>query len=136
MRLWNNGCDEGRNQVTLDTLQKVFPGQWVTNTRGYRIRNGLFMEWGDRFEWPDQKAPDQGNCLYCHGLQDHFGILCDGTVVPCCLDSDGIIALGNIFQEELSDILSSPRAKAIVNGFQRRRASEDLCRRCGFARKF
>ena len=69
-------------------------------------------------------------------MQDHFGILCDGTVVPCCLDSDGIIALGNVFREELSDILTSPRAKAIVEGFRQRKAPEDLCRRCGYARKF
>lgn len=136
MRLWNNGCDEGRNQVTLDVLQKAFPEQWVTNTRGYRIRDGLFLEWGDRFAWPDQNAPDYGNCVYCHGLQDHFGILSDGTVVPCCLDSDGVIALGNVFQQDLTEILFSPRAKAMAQGFQQRKATEDLCRRCGFARKF
>ena len=67
---------------------------------------------------------------------DHFGILCDGTVVPCCLDSDGIINLGNAFEEELADILASPRARAIPEGFRRRKAVEDLCRRCGFAQKF
>lgn len=136
LRLWNNGHDNGSNQTAIDVLKNAFPVEWVKNTRGYRIRDGLFLEWGDRFEWPDQNAPDKGSCLFCHGLQDHFGVLSDGTVVPCCLDSDGIIALGNVFREELSDILASPRAKAIVDGFQRRKASEDLCRRCGFARKF
>lgn len=136
LRLWNNGCDEGRNDTALTTLKEHLPGQWTPNTRGYRIRDGLFLEWGERFEWPDQKAPDQGNRLFCHGLGDHFGILSDGTVVPCCLDSDGVIALGNVFQEELSDILASPRAQAIAEGFRQRKATEDLCRRCGYARKF
>lgn len=136
LRLWNNGCDEGRNDTALTVLQDNIPGQWTENTRGYRIRDGLFLEWGDRFVWPDQNAPDTGDCIYCHGLQDHFGILCDGTVVPCCLDSDGVIALGNVFQETLSDILSSPRATAIAEGFRRRKAAEDLCRRCGYARRF
>ena len=136
LRLWNNGCDEGRNQIALNCLKENLPGQWEANTRGYRIRDRLFLEWGDRFSWPDQNAPDNGDCLFCHGLQDHFGILCDGTVVPCCLDSDGIIALGNIFLEELSDILASPRAAAIAEGFRRRKAVEDLCRRCGYARRF
>ena len=136
LRLWNKGFDGGRNDTALETLKEMLPGQWTENTRGYRIRDRLFLEWGERFDWPDQNAPDSGNCVYCHGLQDHFGILCDGTVVPCCLDSDGIIALGNVFREELSDILDSPRAKAIVEGFRQRKAPEDLCRRCGYARKF
>ena len=136
LRLWNNGCDEGKNSIALKTLKENIPGQWTENTRGYRIREGLFLEWGDRFQWPDQNAPDQGDRLFCHGLGDHFGILSDGTVVPCCLDSDGVIALGNVFREELSDILDSPRARAIAEGFRRRKAPEDLCRRCGYARKF
>lgn len=136
LRLWNNGFDEGRNDATLALFKDSIPGQWTPNTRGFRIGDGLFLEWGDRFQWPDKDAPDNGNQLFCHGLRDHFGILSDGTVVPCCLDSDGVIALGNVFQEELSDILESPRARAINEGFSRRRAVEDLCRRCGYARKF
>ena len=136
LRLWNKGFDEGRNDRVLETLQTYFPLPWTENTRGYRIRDGLFIEWGDRFAWPDQSAPDHGDSLACRGLLDHFGILSDGTVVPCCLDSDGIINLGNVFEEELTDILASPRARAIPEGFRRRKAVEDLCRRCGFAQKF
>ena len=74
--------------------------------------------------------------MFCYGLRDHFGILSDGTVVPCCLDSDGVIALGNVFRQELTDILESPRAKAMVEGFSQRKATEDLCCRCGYARRF
>ncbi len=136
LRLWNSGCDDGRNDTALAALRENLPGQWAENTRGYRIRDGLFLEWGERFAWPDRNAPDEGSNLFCHGLKDHFGILSDGTVVPCCLDSDGVIALGNVFREELSDILASPRAKAMVEGFRQRKATEDLCRRCGYARKF
>ena len=136
LRLWNNGFDGGRNDTVLQLLKAHYPHTWAENTRGYRIRDGLFIEWGDRFAWPDQNAPDGGDCLSCRGLQDHFGILCDGTVVPCCLDSDGIIGLGNVFEEELTEILAAPRARAIAAGFRRRKAVEDLCRRCGYARKF
>ena len=136
LRLWNKGFDNGRNDTTLATLRTLLPGQWSPNTRGYRIRDRLFLEWGDRFQWPDKDAPVQGSQVFCYGLRDHFGILCDGTVVPCCLDSDGVIALGNIFREALGDILSSPRAKAMVEGFSCRRATEDLCRQCGYAQRF
>jgi radical SAM protein with 4Fe4S-binding SPASM domain len=136
LRLWNNGCDEGRNDLTLAYLKEALPGDWTENTRGMRIRDRLFLEWGDRFEWPDRTADDRGYAVFCHGRGDHFGILCDGSVVPCCLDSDGVITLGNVFRQELSDILDSPRARDIAEGFRRRRAVEELCRRCGYARRF
>lgn len=136
LRLWNNGFDNGKNQITLSLLQEQLPGQWSENTRGYRIRDRLFLEWGDRFDWPDLNAPNYGNQVSCYGLRHQFGILSDGTVVPCCLDSEGSVALGNVFREELADILSSPRAKAIADGFRCRTATEELCRRCGYAQRF
>ena len=136
LRLWNQGCDGGKNALTEAFLREKLPGQWAKNTRGYRIRENLYLEWDNRFQWPDREASVQGEGVFCYGLRDHFGILCDGTVVPCCLDSDGVIALGNVFRDPLSDILESPRAKAMVEGFSCRRAAEDLCRRCGYAQRF
>lgn len=135
-RLWNRGGEDSRNALTLRCLRDALPGEWTPNTRGYRIRDRIFLEWGDRFAWPDREAEDMGNRVFCYGLRDHFGILCDGTVVPCCLDSDGVIGLGNVFTEELGAILSGKRATAMVKGFSERKASEALCRRCGYARRF
>ena len=60
----------------------------------------------------------------------------DGTVVPCCLDADGNLALGNLFESDLESILSSERARNIYDGFTRRRACEELCRKCGYAKRF
>ena len=136
LRLWNRGFDEGRNDCTLSILQELFPDAWTENNRGYRIRDRLFLEWGDRFDWPDLSAPLGPEQVFCHGMRDQFGILCDGSVVPCCLDSDGIITLGNVFQQDLIEILKSPRAQAMVQGFRCRKASEELCRHCGYARRF
>lgn len=136
LRLWNQGCDDGKNQVTEAFLRRRLPGDWVANTRGYRIREKLYLEWDNRFAWPDMAAPEQGEQVFCYGLRDHFGILCDGTVVPCCLDSNGVIPLGNVLTEDLTSILRSPRAKAMVEGFSCRRPTEALCRRCGYAQRF
>ncbi|MBE6531604.1 MAG: radical SAM protein [Ruminococcaceae bacterium] len=136
LRLWNRGFDGGKNDRVLTLLRERIDGEWAENTRGLRLREKLFVEWGERFEWPDKDAPVKGDEFFCYGLRDHFGILCDGSVVPCCLDSDGIITLGNIFERDLSDILSSPRAAAMVEAFGRRCASEELCRRCGYAQRF
>lgn len=135
-RLWNRGADEGHNDLTERCLREFLPGDWTENSRGYRIRDRIFLEWGDRFGWPDKNGEDQGDRVFCYGLRDHFGILCDGTVVPCCLDSDGVIDLGNVFTQDLTEILASPRAKAMVDGFSCRKATEDLCRRCPYARRF
>ena len=135
-RLWNNGSENNMNDCVLDFLKKRFSEDWTENSKGFRIRNKMFLEWGDRFEWPDKDAPIQGENVFCYGLRDHFGILCDGTVVPCCLDSDGVINLGNIFEKDIADILSSDRAKAMVDGFSCRKASEELCRRCAYAQRF
>lgn len=136
LRLWNNGCDDGLNSRVEAFLRSRLEGEWSANTKGIRIRRKLHLEWGDRFKWPDPDAPLQGDEVFCYGLRDHFGILLDGSVVPCCMDCNGDITLGNIFEESLNDILSSPRAAAMLDGFERRIASEDLCRRCGYARRF
>ena len=135
-RLWNRGHDAGRNGEILGYLRSHLTGDWLENTRGIRIRDKMYLEWGDRFAWPDRDAPDGGDSVFCYGLSDHFGILSDGTVVPCCLDSEGTIALGNIHETPIGEILSSSRAKAICEGFARHRANEELCRKCGYARRF
>ena len=135
-RLWNKGFDGGRNELIVEYLKNNIQGEWKDNSKGMRIREKMFLEWGDRFAWPDKNADVQGDEVFCYGLRDHFGILCDGTVVPCCLDSEGTINLGNVFNENIADILASERAKNMKYGFDCRRATEDLCRKCGYAQRF
>ena len=136
LRLWNQGYDEGRNISTLDLTRARFPWAWTEEPRATRIQDKLYLEHGDRFDWPDLGAEDGGSAVFCHGLRDHFGILSNGTVVPCCLDHNGDIPLGNVFGQSIDEILNSPRARAIVEGFSRRKAAEELCRKCGYARRF
>lgn len=136
LRLWNQGSDDGRNDETLLRMARRFPQPWKEGPRGTRLQDRLYLEYGSRFRWPDLQEEDMGQQVFCYGLRDHFGILCDGTVVPCCLDHNGDIPLGSIFQQDIREILSSPRAKSMVEGFSCRRASEELCRKCGYARRF
>lgn len=141
LRLWNkvnseDSIEEKLNEYTLSLLHKHFGTDWSFGARGARIRNKLHLEYGERFEWPDEKSQDLGERVFCHGLSDHFGILCDGTVIPCCLDAEGAIPLGNVFENDIRAILSSDRAKAIKDGFNNKIAVEELCRRCPYARRF
>ena len=135
-RLWNNGGQEEKNGAILSAMGSFFPQPWTTERHGQRIDNRVFLEYGDKLDWPDLTAPDGGEGVFCHGLRDQIGILADGTVVPCCLDHEGDIALGNLFEQSLEEILESPRARKLYEGFSCRKATEELCRRCGYARRF
>ena len=135
-RLWNQGGADSQNREILHAMEKAFPRPWKEEHRGIRIANRVYLEYGDKFDWPDLSASDGGSKVFCYGLRDQIGILCDGTVVPCCLDHEGDLALGNLFTEELEDILKKTRALSIYNGFAARNAPEELCRKCGYARRF
>lgn len=135
-RLWNQGGADKRNEEILAMLEQHFPKPWVQERKGIRIGNRVYLEYGDKFDWPDLSAADNGDQVFCYGLRDQIGILCDGTVVPCCLDHEGDLALGNLFDSDLDTILETPRAKAILHGFQQKTAAEELCRKCGYARRF
>ncbi|MBQ6714588.1 MAG: radical SAM protein [Clostridia bacterium] len=135
-RLWNKGLDDGKNQLAIEALKESVSPDWTENSRGFKLQDKIYLEFGDRFEWPDLSAEIKGDKFFCYGLKDQFGILSNGTVVPCCLDSDGIIDLGNIFEEDIDSILSSKRAADMVNGFRCGKATEELCQKCGYAQKF
>ena len=135
-RLWNQGGENEQNQAILSAMHAAFPGEWTVERKGTRIGNRIFLEYGDKFDWPDLTAEDGGDGVFCYGLRDQIGVLCDGTVVPCCLDHEGDIPLGNLFERSLEEILETARAKAIYEGFRNRKACEELCRKCGYARRF
>ena len=134
LRLWNGGGADALNPAILRYLEARFP-EPATHRTGLTLAERIYLEYGRRFDWPDPAAPER-DVRFCMGLRDHVGVLWDGTVVPCCLDADGAVPLGNLFAEDLGEILSSPRARAIYEGFSQGRAAEDLCRRCGYAERF
>ena len=138
-RLWNiGGAGESENQAVLAALHDAFPAQWEEKWSGWRLAHKVFLEWGEEFDWPDMNAPaiDADTPIFCYALRNQIGIHADGTVVPCCLDADGALSLGNLHEHSLSEILRSSRARAIYDGFTVHRATEELCRRCGYARRF
>ncbi len=132
-RLWNLGGLEKNNDEMISALKKSYPQDWEKTRSGWRLADRTFLELGEKFDWPDSGANENGGKLFCWALRDQIGILCDGSVVPCCLDADGLMTLGNIFRQDLDVILSSERARRIYDGFSTHRAVEELCRRCGYA---
>lgn len=137
LRLWNSERDNGENREVIDKIKARFSdGEWVAGGRGIRVKDKLHIEYGERFVWPDIQAPEIGDKVFCYGLSDHFGILADGSVVPCCLDSDGVMTLGNVHETSLPAILSSERAEIIRKSFEKCEAKEELCKKCSYARRF
>ena len=135
-RLWNRNGLESLNPEIEARLAAAFPKPWKKSREGWKLRENLWLEPGERFDWPGLEEDDRGERCFCYALRDQAGVLCDGTVVPCCLDHEGDIPLGNLFTQNLEEILESDRARAIRNAFSERRALEKLCRRCGYARRF
>lgn len=141
LRLWNlDGADTlGANRLNgaiLAALAEAFPKPWKEGRRGTTLAPNIFLEWGERFDWPGLTASEEDRPSFCYGLRDQVGVLWDGTVVPCCLDHEGDIPLGSLREQTLEEILDSPRARAIYDGFSRGKAKEALCRRCGFSKRF
>lgn len=136
LRLWNNGGKDSLNDEILNVLENYFPKPWNEERNDTRIGNKVFLQYGDKFDWPTLESNNINEKVFCYGLRDQLGVLADGTVVPCCLDSNGAINLGNIFEEDLADIINSEKAQNIYNGFSNRTACEELCKRCSFVRKF
>ena len=135
-RLWNGGGADELNGQILDAMAEYFPRPWAEERRGPRLGQKIYLEYGDKFDWPDLSAADNGERVFCYGLRDQIGVLCDGTVVPCCLDHEGDLALGNLHETTMDAILETDRAKAIFEGFRKGKAAEELCRRCGYATRF
>ena len=136
LRLWNNGGKDSLNDEILAKLENYFPTPWVEERNGTRIGEKIYIQYGDKFDWPSLESDNVDEKIFCYGLRDQIGILADGKVVPCCLDNNGEINLGNIFEKDLEEIINSERAQNIYNGFSNRNACEELCKRCSFVRKF
>lgn len=139
LRLWNEGTAPRLNGAVEAFLSQRI-GRDVESlprdARGNRtLRPNLFLERAERFGWPDLNAPESG-ANFCHGFSRQLAVLWDGTVTPCCLDSEGDIPLGNLLSQPLEEILQGERAAAMAAGFAARKPTEELCRRCGYARRF
>ncbi|MCM0606555.1 MAG: radical SAM protein [Xanthomonadaceae bacterium] len=143
-RLWNLDSPQGtgaKNREMLKRIEERFdftpnPSSDVRVQKSKRIKNRLYLHLDTEFTWPAMSLPQLGVQGTCLGLTSHFGILADGTVVPCCLDKEGDIPLGRIGDQSIVEILVSERVQNILRGFKSRKLVEDLCKRCQYIERF
>ncbi len=146
LRIWDllterEESGQRRQERLLAGLEEFFAlpvplADVVVTGQGHKLAEGIFLSQKELFSWPTLAGPDQGGLGYCLGLRDHVAILVDGTVVPCCLDAEGEIALGNVFQGSFATIIAGERAAQLRRGFSRRQVVEELCRRCSYRLRF
>lgn len=143
-RLWNLKDPRGtdyRNTSILDKIEKYYDVVFdknidVKSEKSFKIKNRLYLHYDTEFTWPALDLPLIGTHGTCLGLKSHFGILSDGTVVPCCLDKEAAIPLGNVHNSTIQNILQTTRALNLVNGFKKRILVEELCQRCNYIERF
>lgn len=134
LRLWNQGGYDSANEQILQQIARYKPQPWIKRDDGWKLSDNLYLEYDKMFEWPDDNReayPDKN--IFCYALRNQIGVLVDGSVVPCCLDHEGDMVLGNLFEKALDEILASARAQSIYDGFTNHIAVEPMCRCCGYA---
>ena len=140
-RLWNLDTEErcgsnSQNESIEDVLRRHYPEPWEKRYAGYRMAYRTFLEYDGIFTWPSESKSEERCSGTCHGLLRQIAILADGTVVPCCLDSEGMMPLGNIFSQSLENIMESKLASEMRSGFREGRLVHPLCQKCSYSLRF
>ena len=144
-RIWN--LDEEKsakefNKKVFDKINETFntnidlENVYKERPKNIRIDRKIFFNFDEYFNWPSLENEIVSSNGFCYGLDSHFGILTSGDVVPCCLDQNACINLGNTNTTQISDILNSNRVKAIQNGFRKNIVVEELCQKCEYRTRF
>lgn len=145
LRLWNLDevhSESAFNARLFELLEEHFdlPSGYIVASmdgqrQSIRLASKILIHFDRYFEWPSLNAAVAGEG-YCHGLSGQIAVLSDGRVVPCCLDGEGNMELGNLKVTNLGKILSSKRSVAIAEGFAQGHAIEELCQKCSYKNRF
>ena len=140
-RLWNLKSikENDINNSIIKSIEEYYNiknlKQQLLENEFIKLKENVFINQDTEFDWPDiNKKPilEKGRCL---ALKEQLAILVDGTVVPCCLDNNGDIPLGNIFKETLEDILKKQNSINIKKNFENGVITCNLCKTCGFLKR-
>lgn len=144
LRLWNLekiNLQRNQNQLVLNLVNNYFKTSISENVdiklnKSKKIHDKLYLHFDTEFIWPSLSQKFRSTTGTCYGLRKQLAIHANGDVVPCCLDKEAILKIGNIFQMSLETILESERAVKIKTGFENNCLTEDLCQKCQYADRF
>lgn len=141
-RLWNviDIKENKHNELVLNILSKKYNMsnlyELAKENKSIKLDNNVYLNQDIEFKWPNMNEKEISSCGTCLGLKNQIAILVNGDVVPCCLDENANILLGNIFEQDLEEIITSEKSNKIINGFNNNKLEEKLCRTCGFRKRF
>lgn len=131
-KLWNDNT-KNNNENIIQTLEQVYnvDVQNTSYSKDIKLKEGIFLSIKEPFVWPEIESENKEETT-CYGLRHQIAILVDGTVVPCCVDNDGQINLGNIFELTLEQILNTDKAQKIKRDFENNKCAHKLCKKCDY----
>ena len=144
LRMWNLDeimSEKSFNTELFTTLENSFGVKLDLESldpkekKSIRLENKVLLHFDNYFEWPSLQNKNYGHGT-CQGLSSHIGVLANGDVIPCCLDNDAVMKLGNLQKQNLNDILHEKRATAMINGFKDGKCSEEMCLKCFYKDRF
>lgn len=100
--------------------------------RNNKLKENIYLNKEEEFIWPSMNNNYYNENGKCYGLIDHIGVLVDGTIIPCCLDTLGIINLGNIFKDDISSLKDNKLCNEMIRGFKNNKKVHELCKKCKF----
>ena len=145
LRIWNLDDSKSAKEFNTSIFEKInkhflldldINEVYENRPKNIRIARKVFLNFDEYFNWPSLENDFVSKEGFCYGLDSHFGILSSGAVVPCCLDQNACINLGNTNTSQLADILTSPRVKKIKDGFRKGIVVEELCQKCEYRTRF
>ncbi|MGX3011483.1 radical SAM/SPASM domain-containing protein [Helicobacter sp. 23-1044] len=126
-------AEGARGWVKPDNIHNQNPPPLSPSAREGEQVDSTSARNGKTNESPQNEFAIKGTCL---ALKSHIGILSNGEIVPCCMDSQGVLSLGNINDTTLDSALKSQKAQKMLNGFRKNRILEPFCKACDYRKRF
>lgn len=125
---WNNDFERETAAYILNAFNAA--GNPPKTRGSIKLGGGIYLNSGPIFQWPGLGRYERKKG--CLGLRHHFAVLSNGDVVPCCIDYDGHMKLGNVAEKPLAEILDSGSARQLKDSIAGETPMPAYCATCGF----
>ncbi len=105
-----------------------------SDEKNIKLNDHIYLDKDIEFTWPNESTNEYKEGI-CYGSRTHIAVLSNGEVVPCCLDSEGLLSFGNIFEESLDNILKKDKFIEFNNNMKKGIMLTEICKKCNFKQR-